>query len=270
MTIDTNSKKPGTERASFQGAASKEASLDPGQFDCLVKSIQAAKSMSHSPITNIESSKMTGFLRNGAGYFSLDLKQALNIDLGMNFLIGEAEVKALSSFRQSTKVYILNSDDRDFIEITDHSKTLHLQKSLRKSQGFQMPDSSKMKQVGVPVTVKEFKVFRSDLAQSHQSFVILYLFNGQLLALRIPGQGPVVLDPAAYEECVGKSDRIFKSHALGLVPGEETTLAVLSGYERYWVQATSEIAMGVKLEILEAFSASERDVTYNQKGERNG
>ena len=269
MTIDTNSKKPGTQRASFQGAASKEASLDPGQFDCLVKSIQAVKSISISPITNIESSKMTGFLRNGAGYFSLDLKQALNMNLGMNFLISEAEVKAFGKFRQSKKVHILNPVDRDYYEITDNSKALHLHKCQSKSQGSRMPDLSKMQQVGVPVTVKEFKVFRSDLAQSHQPFVILYLFNGQLLVLRIPGQGPVVLDPAAYEECAGKPDRIFKSHTLGLVPGEEATLAVLSGYERCWLQATSEIAMGVKLEILEAFSASERDVTYNQKGEKN-
>jgi hypothetical protein len=156
MTIDTTSKKSGTERASFQGAALKKTSLDPGQFDCLIKSIQAAKSISHSPITNIESSKMTGFLRNDAGYFSLDLKQALNMDLGVNFLISEAEVKAFGKFRQSTKVHILNPVDRDYIEITDHSKTLHLHKCMNRSKSFQAPDSSKMQQVGVPVTVKEF------------------------------------------------------------------------------------------------------------------
>lgn len=254
MPKNTDIQNPGIERPSFQGFPSNQISLDPGQFDCLLKSFQATKRISGSPTTSIEDSKITGFLRNGAGFYLVDMKAALNMDLHINFLIGEAEIKALTQFRQSKKVYTLNSDDRDFIEITDHSKTLHLQKSLRKSQGSKMPASSKMKPMGVPVTVKEFKAFRSNLAQSHQPFVLLYLFNGQLLVLRILGQGPVVLDPAAYEECAGKPERIFKSHTLALVPGEDATLAVLSGHDRYFLQATCEIAMGVKLEILEPLS----------------
>lgn len=254
MSNDTDIENPGIERPSFQGFPSNQISLDAGQYDCLVKSIQATKSISGSPITSIESSKITGCFRNGAGIYSVDMKAALNMDLHINFLISEAEIKALTQFRQSKKVYILNSDDRDYIVITDHSKTLHLQKSLRQSQGCKRLDLSEMKPMGVPVKVKEFKVFRSSLAQSHQAFVLLYLFNGQLLVLQIPGQGPVVLDPAAYEECAGKAERIFKSHTLALVPGEDATLAVLSGYERDWLQATCEIAMGVKLEILEPLS----------------
>ncbi len=254
MSNDTDIENPGIEGASFQGVTSRQISLDPGQFDCLLKSIQTAKSISGSTITSIESSKITGYLRNAAGYFSLDLKAALNMNIGMKFLFGEAEAKALRNFRQSKKVYILNSDDRDYIEITDHSKTLHVHKSLRKSQGFKTADLSKMQQVGVLVTVKDFKTFRSDVVQSHQPFVLLHLFKDQLLVLEIPGQGPVVLDPAAYGECTGKPDKFLKSHTLGLTPGEEISLAVLSGYERYWLRATSEIAMGVKLEILEPFS----------------
>jgi len=231
--------------------------FDSAQADCFSKSLQLASQVSGSSRLTIRDSVIEGRLHNASGFFRIDFTEALKLEqrLDMVFLSPTTLPNDFTRLRKSSKIYLLKDDNADFYELTDHCQTIRFPKVYSENPVPPLDHLAKLPDLGVELSIKDFKSFREMLSRANNQCALLRIHNGQLTAIQVPGMAPYFPDSAAYNECSKAPDVTLKSFSLALTPGEEVAVSIKMEGSEYWLSATSKIALGVKALIYEPLMA---------------
>ena len=220
----------------FWGSETIIASLQPANFDALVKIILIVLKITGDYWFSLIDSRYGRSLSNGSCVIWIDLKEVLGDGISLSLT---GDLKSLRKIRGNDDVLFIRIDENYVVTNGFFEVTLGHKSDSR----FAEVDFNDSEQIGVDIELNdELESIRAFIFKS--GWVDLMIHNGQLDMVMLPNEKRYSFDRIDHNE---KPELILRSYRFLPVPGKRAVLSLIRKDHHYWLRTVTTV--GKDLEI---------------------